>query len=255
MLRLTAIFAALLLFFSPALAEDAPLTLSQATSVNEVKQFLLLPPEDGLSAAQRGYIRYVSQDARDEAVFRKGYWLGGEEGSVLDLTLKELNGKKFTYHTGIMCTRAAYSMALSYLGIDLTPGEMSAMTGSRNLDDPYDDISASIGVERVIPRAYAFNTMIDNYLTDPDYSPVYLYFIKPNGGTHALLVVGKVPDGRYVAVDSNPFYVHGEPCRVFYIALDKSRSKIINSTFRQELVGSQLLQVCQWHLIETTDAE
>jgi hypothetical protein len=40
---------------------------------------------------------------------------------------------------------------------------------------------------------------------------------------------------------------------VYFISLDKSRTKIINSTFRNALVGSEVLQVYQWHLLETEE--
>lgn len=251
MRRLLALAAALLLLLSAALAEEAPLTLRTASSVAEVKQFLLLPPEDGIAEAKPGYIRYISQSQKNDTSFRKAYWLGGEEGSVLDLTLTERFEHKFDFHTGVMCTRAAYSMALSVLGIDMSPGEMSAVTGRRNLYEPYDEISELVGVERVEVKSARFNTMVKNYLTDDHYSPVYLYFRKPNGTNHALLVVGFDPStSRYLVVDSSPYWVKGEPYRVFFIALNKARTKIINSTFREELVDSTVLQVLQWRLLD-----
>lgn len=256
MRRLTALLLVLLLSAScVALAAEGTLTLRTATTVEEAAQFLLLPPEDDVIGVQPGYIRYIAQvDTRDPAAFRKGYWIGGAEGSMLDLTVKSRNGFDYGFHAGVMCTRAVYSMALSCLGIDMSPGRMSEVTGERNLDEPYDDISALVGVERVMPKSRVFNTMMDNYLNDERYSPVYLYIQKPNGNYHALLVVAYMPDsGRYVVVDSSPYQVDGEPCRVYFISLNKNRTAIINSTFRNELSGSQVLQLYQWRLMDDAD--
>ena len=255
--RLISLFAALLLLLSPALAEDAPaLTLRTASSVDEVKQFLILPPENGIAPVQAGYIRYISQSQKRDEAFRKEYWLGGEEGSVLDLTLKERYEHTFDFHVGVMCTRAAYSMALSVLGIDMSPGEMSAVTGRRNLYEPYDEISELVGVELIKLKGNQFNTLMNNYLTDESYSPVYLYFRKPNGTTHALLVVAYDPaTSRYLVVDSSPYWANNQPYRVFFIALNKLRTQIINSTFFEELAGSTVLQAMQWRLIDPPTEE
>lgn len=254
MRRMLALLLALLLSTSLAAAEGA-LTLRTASSVEEVEQFLLLPPEDGVAEVQPGYVRYIAQvDTRDPAAFRKAYWLGGAEGSMLDLTMKSRNGIDYGFHAGVMCTRAVYSMALSCLGIDMSPGKMSEVTGERNLNEPYDTISEIVGVERVVRKTKVFNTLMDNYLNDERYSPVYLYIQKPNGNYHALLVVAYIADsGRYVVVDSSPYQVGGEPCRVYFISLNKNRTTIINSTFRNELAGSEVLQVYQWKLIDADE--
>lgn len=264
MRRLTALLCLLMLLPALILAEDAapdaetetPLTLRSAATADEVKEFLLLPPRYSTSGVQRGYIRFIAQNAERDETFRKSYWLGGEEGSVLDLTLTERYGVTFDFHAGVMCSRAAYSMAMSYLGLDVTPGDMSAMMNSRNLTEPYDMISWKIGVERVSADAHVFNTFVENYLTDPSYSPVYLYFRRPNGSCHSVLVVAKDPKtGRFWVVDSNPMQSGGELYRVYYISLNKNRTEIINSSFKKELIGSQILQVYQWRLIEDEAAD
>lgn len=230
---------------------QAPLTLPSATSVEEVEQYLLMPTKYNLASVEKGYMRYIGQNEERDDMFRTGYWLGGDKGSVLDLTLKERYGVKFPFHAGTMCSRAAYSMALSYLGIDLTPGDMSRMMNSRNLDEPYDIISWKLGVDREDGKITSFNQMMENYLTDENYSPVYLYFRRPNGTTHAVLVVGRIPDkGRFLVVDSNPPQSGGKLYRVYFISLNKQRTQIINSTFRDDLYGSKVLQIHQWHLID-----
>lgn len=250
MRRLIAAFTVLLCLLVSACADEAPLTLRTATSAEEVEQFLLFPDDaEALPEVQTGYIRYISQLEGRDPTFRKAYWYVDGEDAMLDLTLTQHNGYEFALHVKVMCTRAAYSMALSCLGIDMTPGEMSAVTGARNLAEPYDMISDLVGVEQVIPSSKVFNTMVENYLSDERYSPVYLYIQKPNGSYHALLVVGIIPEkGRYLVVDSNPYYVDNEPIRVYFVSLNTMRTEIINSTFRKELVGSKVLQLYQWRL-------
>lgn len=251
MRRLLILLTAMLMTSSASLAEDVPLTLREATSVEEVENFLLLPPEGDTAQVQRGYIRYISQSEKRDTSFRKEYWLGGEEGSILDLTLTKRYGIQLDFHTGVMCTRAAYSMILSYFGIDMSPGKMSEVTGNRNLYEPYTEISDMFGLELNQGGRHQFKEMMRNYLTDDSYSPVYLYFRKPNGVNHAVIVVGYIPDpGRYLVIDSSPYWVHGEPYRVYFVSINKSLNTFINSTFYKELAGSKLLQVWQWHLPE-----
>lgn len=256
MRRLLILLAVFMLAMSAVVAEDAPTSLREAISVEEVEKFLILPPEGDVAQVQRGYIRYISQSEKRDTSFRKEYWLGGEEGGILDLTRKERYGVKFDFHTGVMCTRAAYSMILSYFGIDMSPGKMSEVTGKRNLYEPYTEISDMFGLELNRGGRLQFDKMMQNYLTDDSYSPVYLYFRKPNGVNHAVIVVGYNPNpGRYLVIDSSPFWVHGEPYRTFFVSMNKKRTIFINSTFYNELVGSELLQVWQWRLPPEQAAE
>ena len=252
MRRLLIFFVLLMLPFTARCEEDAVLTsLREATSAEEVETLLLLPGKFTLAGVERGKVRYIGQNAERDDMFRTGYWLGGEKGSVLDLTLTERHGVKFPFHAGLMCSRAVYSMALSYLGIDLSPGEMSRMMNSRNLDAPYDIVSWKSGVERVELKSNVFNTMFENYLTDESYSPIYLYFRRPDGTTHAVLVVARDPDtGRFMVLDSNPPQSGGKLYRVYFISLNKQRTEIINSTFKKQLKGSKVLQIYQWQLVE-----
>lgn len=235
---------------APTAEPTPPQELRLCTSSAEAAAFVDYPPQDALGEVQRGRIRYICQHAAGDDTFRKAYWLGGEEGSALDLTLqKDGRGRKYEFHVGNMCTRAAYSMALSYLGVDVTPGSMSAMTGKRNLNAPYKSVSKLVGVEGSTARSHVFDTLMNNYLTDPDYSPVYLYFRKPDGGHHALLVVAAHPEkSRYSVVDPSAVWKNGEPVRIFMIALNKTRSKIVNSTFPLEYAGSKILAIYQWKL-------
>lgn len=241
-----------------ALGEESalPASMREATSAEEVEALLLMPGKFTLAGVEKGKVRYIGQNEETDDMFRTGYWLGGEKGSVLDLTLTERYGVKFPFHAGVMCSRAVYSMAVSCLGVDLTPGDMSRMMNSRNLDQPYDIISWKSGLERVTHKANVFNTMFEDYLSDERYSPIYLYFERPNGTTHAVLVVARDPDtGRFLVVDSNPIHSGGKTYRVYFISLNKQRTEIINSTFNRQLKGSRVLQVYQWYLLEETAEE
>lgn len=239
----------------PEVTPTPPASLRSASSVEGAEAFLLYPSEEGLNDVEAGYIRYIAQHRANDPTFRSEYWLGGEVDSDLDLNRKENRyGYPYTFHAGNMCTRAAYSMALSYLGVDITPGGMTALTGRRDLDPPYAQVSELVGVELVQPKAYVFDTMLENYLTDPAYSPVYLYLRKPDGKDHSLLVIAALPEKScYLVLDPSGLWVHGEPYRVYMIALNKLRNKVINSTFRSEYVGSQVLTVYQWRLSESNN--
>ena len=235
----------------PALAEDMP-SLPECQTVEQVEALLLLPGEDALPVdVERGYVRFISQDPNKEPLFCLDYWLGGEPGSELDLTLEEGPGHRpYQYYTRNMCTRAVYSMALSYLGVDLTPGGMSAMTGNRTIDTPYDETTDLLPeLERVTYDADAFQRMFEAYQSDASYSPVYLYFRRPNGSTHAVLVVARREDGRYIVVDPKYREVNREIVRVYTIALNRDNQFFIASDFRNEQYGSRLLACCQWRLV------
>ncbi len=235
----------------PALAESSPAFLRAADTVEEAEAFLLYPPEEGIAGVETGYIRLIAQHRANDPAFREEYWLGGEKGGVLDLTLQENRyGHVYTFHAGNMCTRAAYAMALSYLGVDVTPGSMSAMTGRRDMNPPYPAISDMMGVELVQPRSHVFDTMVENYLTDPSYSPVYVYIRKPDGQDHALLIIGKLPEkSRYLVLDPSGMWAFGQQHRIYMMAFNKTRAEVVNSTFRQEFAGSRVLQVYQWRLL------
>jgi len=246
---------------TPAAAETtdvptAPAELRLTASVEEADAFILYPPEDGVAGVQPGYIRLIAQHRANDPHFREAYWLGGEPGSVLDLTLqKNRYGHVYTFHAGNMCTRAAYSMALSYLGVDVTPGSMSAMTGERDLNPPYGKISAELGVELVQPTRHVFNTMVENYLTDPSYSPVYVYIRKPDGQDHALLIIAALPEkSRFLVLDTSGMWLNGVQHRIYMMSFNKTRVEVVNSTFRDEFAGSKVLQLYQWRLVETEEA-
>ncbi len=245
----------MLLFALPVCGEEPPADIRKAASIEEAMTFLLFPEDEGLCGVERGKIRYISQDVLRDDTFRKGYWLGGEEGGDLDLTLKvNRYNHPYDYHVGVMCTRAAYCMALSYLGVDVTPGKMSELTQQRNLEQPYGEITELLGVELAVPRSRTFLTMMERYEADDSYSPIYIYLQKPNGAYHALVVLCALPEtGRYLVADPNPLAAEGEIYRVYMISLNKNKNEIVNSTFRREMVGSKILRLYQWRLTDSQE--
>lgn len=247
------LLAAMCLLAMPACAEEIP-SLPECQTVEQVEALLRLPGEDALPAdVERGTVRYISQDTQKDPFFCADYWLGGEPGGELDLTLEEgSEHKPYQYYARNMCTRAVYSMALSYLGIDLTPGGMSAMTGNRIVNAPYDETTDMLPeLERVTYTSDAFARMFEAYQSDTSYSPVYLQFLRSNGSTHAVLVVARREDGRYIVIDPKYREVNREVVRVYTIALNRDHQFIFASDFRSEQYGSRLLTCCQWRLVET----
>lgn len=249
------IAAFLLMLLSLASAEEAaaPVTeLRCCASVAEAEQFIL-GPEEG-TEVRAGYVRYIAQSRRDPW-FVADYWQVGEDKGELDLTAEANRyGCVYTFFAGNMCTRAAYSMALSYLGVDMTPVNMSVMLNSRDIDVPYDAITARLdGVERVEMRAYIFNTMFANYRADASYSPVYVSLSQQNGKDHTLLLVGYNEETqRFIAVDSSMASLNQNVVRVYEIVFSTMRDTVMKCPQRSDLVGAEVVQVHQWRLTPET---
>lgn len=236
-----------------ALAESAA-SLPECASPEEVMDWLLLPASEGEKyiprGVQGGSVRYLSQNQQKDPAFCPEYWIGDWPGGPLDLTLeKSADGKAYDDHCGVMCTRAVYSMALSYLGVDCSPGGMSRMMGQRSLDAPYDCVTAELsGLERVTFDTHVFDTMLEHYLADKTYSPIYVYLKRPNGGFHALLVVGRNEAGQCLVVDPSIHWVKEKPVYAYYVRFSTSAHSIISATFNKEWAGSKVQGFCQWRL-------
>ncbi len=258
MRRLAALMLALWLLFSACLAEEVP-ALAACTTVEQVLSLLDFPTVDEAGAVQPvdvrpGALRYIAQDSEKDSLFCAAYWQGEVPGDELDLTLEEdVNREPYAYSARNMCTRAVYSMILSYFGVDMTPGAMSALMGQRHLSEPYDEITALLpGLKRGDTATRLFDTMWGNYLRDPQtYSPVYLYILKPNGKTHVLLVVaatGKLSE--FIVVDPAHHELDGASAPVHTIVLNRNRREIVNATLYRELVGSRVKWSYQWERME-----
>lgn len=244
MRRLFALLLALCLMLPAALAEEG-LTLLTADTVDEVNQFVLLPEGENLPAPQRGHIRFISLNERD-AAFRAAAW----QSDRFNL-MSKAGGYRADHNN--MHNRAVYCMALSYLGVDMTPAMMSELTGSRDITAPYDAVTVKLGgkVERVQPKAYQFDTMVENYLTDPSYSPVMCTFQRPNGQIYTVLIVGYIPStGGFIIVDAAAPRLDGVPAHSYKMAWHVMRQVVLASDFWDANYASKVLDVYQWRLVE-----
>ena len=136
----------------------------------------MLIGEDGDEAlpAEEGKIRFVAQNPKDPS-FVKEYWLSKK------YDLREKSNKK--------CTRAVFSMALSYLGIDCTPVRMSDLLWGEEIIHTFDPVCEKLGnVERI---SGDLDTLWAAYEAG-EASPVLVHFDYESGeGMHSLLLVSR----------------------------------------------------------------
>lgn len=247
MRRLFALLLAFCLLLPAALAEEA--SLLTANTVEKVSQFLRLPQEGALAAAEAGTIRYICLNDKDRA-FIPGAW----RSDRFDLTVKsDARGNVYKADHNNMHSRAVYCMALSYLGVDVTPAMMSDLMNSRDITAPFDGVTRQLDarLERVQPKAYVFDTMIENYLSDPSYSPVFMQIRKPNGAMYTVLVVGYIPEtGGFIIVDPAAPRLSGQPQYTYKMALHVMRQVVLSSAFYDAFYASQVVNLYQWRLVD-----
>ena len=238
------LFSLLLVFclLAPAaLAEDA-LSLPACSNVEETLQFIDLPGEHSLPSPAAGRIRIVSTNP-NAPCFRQDFWAN----ETYDLTVKG----SYRADCRHMTDRAAYCMALSYLGVEMTPAMMSSIAGERDVSAPYDGITASLPqVERVEVAAHTFDTMVENFLTDSSYSPVFVKVRRPDGVLHTLLVVGYIPStGGFIICDPATPVKEGQYWHTYKMAWHVVRETVLASDFWDLFYASKVQAVYQWRLI------
>ena len=119
---------------------------------------------------EKGRIRYICQDPKDPS-FIKWYWLSPA------FDLREIANTK--------CTRADFSMALSWLGIDCTPIRMSELVMTREIYYTYDPVCKKLGnVERITGD---LETLWREYQAG-EASPVLIHFTYGEN-MHAMLLI------------------------------------------------------------------
>ena len=244
MRRLLALLLALCCLL-PVFAHAEELTLLTADTVDEVNQFVLLPEGDELPAPQRGYIRYISLNEKD-AAFRPGAWRTDRYN-----LMSKAGGYKADHNN--MHNRAVYCMALSYLGVDVTPAMMSELAGARDVTAPYDAVTSQLGVklERVAPKAYVFDTMVENYLTDDSYSPVMCTFRTKAGQLYTVLIVAYIPStGGFIICDAAAPRLDGEYLHSYKMAWHVVRRFVLSSAFYDKFYESEVIALYQWRLVE-----
>lgn len=233
----------------PALAwAEEPLTLLTADTVDEVNQFVLLPEGEELPAPQSGTIRFISLNAKDEA-FRESAWKSDRYNLMVKSDAK---GNTYRADYNNMHSRAVYCMALSYLGVDVTPVMMSELVNARDVNAPYDGVTAQFGnIERVEPKAYVFDTMVENYLSDSSYSPVFCQIRKPNGALHTVLIVAYIPStGGFIICDPAAPKLNGETLHSYKMAWHVMRQAVLSSAFYDAFYESEVVALYQWRLVE-----
>ena len=151
------------------ISDPRPLWMSRLKEVHE----MLLGREGGSAVpVEPGKIRYIAQNPKD-SLFVREYWLS----KGFDLR-EGANGK---------CTRAVFSMALSWLGIDCTPVGMSDLLRSEELFYTYDQVCGALGnVTRVEGD---LETLWTAYQVG-EASPVLVHFVY-SGGMHAVLLAAR----------------------------------------------------------------
>ena len=101
--------------------------------------------------------------------------------------------------------------------------------GTRNLEEPYDKVTQALesgGAGDLYQ--YIFDQMYALYEQDSSYSPVYMYFRKSTGATHALLIVARTEkENGFWVVDPAGTAGMGEKVHVFRIRLNPVKKKII----------------------------
>lgn len=244
-----------LLLCMGCLAEDAPASMATTDTVDAATACLIVSDSGQVQAVQRGSVRYIAQTQRD-VYYCQDYWRSGEEKGKFDLTAeKNQYGVPYDFYIGTMCTRAVYSMALSYLGVDMTPVQMSELLQERNLNEPYDAVTTLLPqLERIGLDDATLDEMMTNYLQDADYSPLYVYMKRTNGTGHALLLTGyNAETKRFIAVDPQQRGIRGESVRVYEISFNIYRELVQKCAYNERLEGAMVLQVYQWHLLPEED--
>ena len=220
-----------------------PLSLMNADTVDEIERFMLYPRASLDPEVVAGKIRYISCNAKDGA-FRTDYW----QNEQFDLVTKQRIGTATipTNYT-TMLDMAVYCMAMSYLGVDVTPVEMCQLAGTVELCQPYDRVTARLdGVKRVSYTTCEFDTMVNNYLTRSDFSPVFLHIRRPDGMMYSVLIVGYIPStGGFIIVD--PLAPGAQ--RVYKMAFHVMRKAVLHSAFYNTFYESEILNVYQWRLV------
>ncbi len=142
---------------------------------------------DGKEAVEAGRIRLVTQ-MRDDPCFVKSLW----KNTAYDLTDK----------CRTMCTRAVFSMAMSYLGIDCSPVRMSEITRAEELFYTYEKVAEKLGN---ISRVKGTVEELWELYEGGGYSPVCVHFSYTGERMHSLLLIArdsKNPE-LYYAVNSS----------------------------------------------------
>ena len=194
-------------------------------SLDEAENMLIL--SDEVEDVRAGKIRYVAQ-VKSDKYYSKDFYTWGK--GVIDSSNK--------------CTRASASMALSFLGIDLTPGKMSDLMKKADIPSPIASVPDMVDeVEKV--KSTKFKTLFENYNDNPDeYTPVVAYF-NYKSSQHAVVIYAF--DGTYYyAADPAANKTH-----IIRLKFNDSFTKITESPdYSRYTNSSSIRSFTQWKLAD-----
>ncbi len=242
-----ALLAVLMLMCTVALGEGSQ-GITGAHTVEEASRFVDLAENGVLPQVARGRVRFLSLNVKDKA-YSDTAWVSER----FDLTVRHgKDGERYRADLKNMNSRAAYCMALSYLGIDMTPVMMSEVLGQRDVAAPFDAVTATLpNVERVEVPAYVFDTMVENYLTGENYSPVVCEFRKPDGAMYTVLIVGYIPEtGGFIICDPAAPVKDGANWHTYNMCWHVVRQVVLYSDFYDEFYASEVRSLWQWRLTD-----
>lgn len=207
------------------------------TDLASAKAMVIFSEDKSAKDVEIGKIRHIAQN-RGDPHYCTAYW----KNSDYDLTS----------NSGAQCTRAVYSMALSYLGLDYTPVAMSSLAGKKILPDPYNDASnvykddITDKIVGLTASSGSLDKLFENYKRDSSYSPVYFYFDKVAGNNHAILIFGQKDSDTYYALDPSHSGNNAETViHVIEVKVDLNK-KIITACDFSDYVNAKILGCAQW---------
>ncbi len=128
---------------------------------------------NGDEPVEAGKIRLVTQMTTDRCYVR-ALW----KGKIYDLTEKSTK----------MCTRAVFSMAVSFLGIDCSPVRMSDISKNTDLFYTYEELAEKLG--GICRKEGTVEELWELYEEGLG-SPVCIHFSYPGEGMHAMLLIAR----------------------------------------------------------------
>ena len=199
-------------------------------------------PEKGLKASeipvQVGRIRFVAQ-MNNESCWRVGYW----KNKAYDLSAD----------SSTKCSRAVFSMALSWMGIDCTPVRMSEMVYNANIPYNYDDVLRKLGnVERrdgSLEELWA-------YFEAGEGSPISIHFEYGNEAIHDILLIARDsanPDLYYAVNPGSPMdlrkYGGTRHEHVFPILIEDGEiGGVMQSLWKSSYHKGKIDRIRQWYI-------
>ncbi len=203
---------------------------------------MLLMEENTPQPVERGKIRFVAQLPEDHC-FINAYW----RSKYYDLKDSARN----------KCTRAIFSMGLSWLGIDCTPVRMSELVKAKEIYYTYEHVIDALGnIEQLDGK---LELLWNNYIYGGA-SPVEIHF-NYQGGMHALLLIARDTQNPDVFYALNPSegvdataYGGKKHDHVIPIIIEDGRiGGVIQSPLIKRYHKGKIDVICQWALIEEED--